>query len=112
VYTPVCLIKGLCASDYIARWRKERIMEEIYYKLLIKRYGLWKSPQSTATILKEAKTYNYHCRKDLKIKFHWKDIAEDIGISKGAISRIVTGKGFPRKETMERLIKYLDLVAE
>lgn len=85
-------------------------MGEIYYKLLIQRYGLWKSPQSTATILKEAKAYNYCCKKDLNIKFYWKDIAEEIGISKGAMSRIVSGKGFPSRETMEKLIKYLDLV--
>lgn len=86
-------------------------MQIIYYKALIKQFGLWYHPQMTARIIKEARTYNWVIKKDSNIKFHWKDIAEDIGISKSAISKIVTGKGFPSKETMDKLIKYLDLVA-
>jgi hypothetical protein len=101
----------LVGTDINAGTKKGGIMEkEIYYKLLIKRYGLWKHPRTTATILKEAKTYNYYCRKDLNIKLHWKDIAKDIGVAQSTISRAVTGKGFMNREAMEKLIKYLDLV--
>lgn len=86
-------------------------MEEIYYKRIIKEYGLWYSPEMTSKIIKEAHTYNCSRRRELNIKIHWKDIAEDIGISSVAMSKIVSGKGFPSRKTMDKLIKYLDLVA-
>jgi transcriptional regulator with XRE-family HTH domain len=85
-------------------------MEEIYYKRLIKKYHLWYSPEMTAKIIKEAHMYNWVNRKDLNIRFYWKDIAKEIGISASAMSRIVSGKGFPSRKTMDKLIKYLDLV--
>lgn len=86
-------------------------MREVYYKQLIKRFGLWHSPEMTATIIKEAHTYNWIHRKDLKIESYWKDVAKSIGISRGTMSRIVSGKGFPSRDTLEKLVKYLDLVA-
>lgn len=86
-------------------------MKEIYYKRLIREYGLWHSPKMTAKIITEAQMHNWSQRKDLKIKFYWKDIAKDIAISSSAISKIITGKGFPSRQTMDKLIKYLDLVS-
>lgn len=87
------------------------MQNEIYYKRLIKDYGLWYSPEMTATIIKEARTYNWIHRKDLNIEFYWKDVAKHLGISAQNMSRIITGKGFPSHDLMEKLIVYFDLVA-
>jgi DNA-directed RNA polymerase specialized sigma54-like protein len=79
----------------------------IYYKKLIKTFGLWYSPKMTAKIIREARMYHF-AMKSLK-SFHWKDIAKDINISVSNMSRIVTGRGFPGKDTMNKLIEYFDL---
>lgn len=84
-------------------------MDEIYYKSLIKQYGLWHSPKMLSKILKEAQSYNFCWRKDLKVSIFWKDVAESIGMSENSMSRIVTGKGFPNRNNMNKLIKYFDL---
>lgn len=85
-------------------------MKEVYYKKLIKEYGLWYSPDMTATIIKEAHSHNWYSRKDLNIRFHWKDVAKDLGVSPITISKIKTGKQFPSSELMDKLVNYLDLV--
>ena len=82
-------------------------MDEIYYKQLIKQYGLWYSPAMTAQILKEARTYNWYHKRGTKL--FWKDIAVEIGISANSLGRIVQGKGFPSVKTMEKLVAYFDL---
>ena len=85
------------------------MVNEIYYKRLIKEWGLWNSPKKTAKILKEAQSYNFCNRPDLKVSIFWKDVAKSIEISRNSMSKIVTGKGFPSRETMDKLIKYFDL---
>lgn len=84
---------------------------EIYYKKLIAKYGLWHRPEMTATIITEAVMYNFVNRAELGVKSCWKDIAKDIGISRSAMSRIATGKCFPSRPTMDKLVKYLDLTS-
>lgn len=84
-------------------------MGDIYYKELIKQYGLRYSPKMLARILKEAQSYNWCHRKELKVSIYWKDVAKSIGISENSMSRIVAGKGFPNIKNMDKLIKYFDL---
>ncbi len=82
---------------------------EIYYKRLIREHGLWNSPKKTAKIIREAHSYNQGTNEYPDIKFFWKDVAKDLGISRGKLSKITNGKTFPNKELMNKLIEYFGL---
>lgn len=84
-------------------------MYMIWYKELIKKYGLWYSPKMTAKILREAQSYNFTFRPELNVSVFWKDVAAAIGISATAMYKIKRGESFPSQETMKKLVEYFDL---
>lgn len=80
-------------------------MTEPYYKKLIKLYGLRKSPKLFAKILKEAKSYH-------KPGMTWRDIAVEIGVHPGSLSKYVTGTSLPKEPMMNKLTEYFDLTIQ